>query len=217
MSLFAKIISALVFLFCVSALAETSPTTTPATPTQAPIQTLTLAYPDHSTLNSPVTVQLSLEGKTLWADFTVKTPEIYAKPLLGPKEYPYQKDVVEVFVSVAGMDSEHLPYYEFELSPYDQTFEVKINDPHKRFIEGVHMGLLHSVKRSSMGWTARMGIPLANLHWDGNPAKIIGNAYSVLGQSPERSYWSLFLPREAKPNFHRPEFFQPLLRDENVK
>lgn len=202
MSLLVKIIAASLFLVSAAFAAE-----------NASVQTLTLAYPDKSELNSPVTVQFSLEGKTLWADFTVKTPQINALPKLGPNQYPYQKDVVEVFVSVAGMESEHLPYYEFELSPYDQTFEVQINNPHKRFIEGVHMGIQHSVQRTATGWTARLGIPLEKLHWDGNPAKIIGNAFSVLGTSPDRSYWSLYLPREAKPNFHRPEFFQPLLEE----
>jgi hypothetical protein len=60
------------------------------------------------------------------------------------------------------------------------------------------------------GWNAELKIPLKSLGWDGNPEKIRGNFYSTLGKSP-RSYWSTFLPKAKKPDFHQPQYFQSLL------
>jgi len=54
-------------------------------------------------------------------------------------------------------------------------------------------------------------VPLKPLGWDGDPSKIRGNLYSILGQGQARSYWSVFLPKAAKPNFHQPQYFKPLL------
>jgi hypothetical protein len=61
------------------------------------------------------------------------------------------------------------------------------------------------------GWTAELKIPLKPLDWDGDAKKIRGNFYSILGRAP-RSYWSSFLPKARAPNFHQPQFFQPLLQ-----
>lgn len=181
------------------------------TPSAQSAQALHLVSPATSTLKSPVSVQFILDNSLLKAHFEVHTPHLHAKPVLGPGEYPYQYDVVEVFVSVMGPDSDHLPYYEFELSPYDQQFQVKINDPKKPFIENIEIGLIHSVTNITGGWTADLSLPLEHLGWKGDPAMIIGNAFSVFGAPPNRSYWSLYLPAQKKPNFHKPAFFQPLL------
>ena len=62
------------------------------------------------------------------------------------------------------------------------------------------------------GWSAELKIPLKSLGWDGDPGKIRGNLYSILGPAKKRSYWSAFLPKGAKANFHQPEFFKPLLQ-----
>lgn len=177
-------------------------------------QMLTLAYPAESALVQPVDVQFQLEGDTLFAQFDVRSDEINAKPVLGPKEYPYQGDVVELFISVSDT-TDPLPYYEFELSPFDNTFEVRVDSLRKAFAEGLHMGIQHHVERSDKGWQATLAIPLRNLGWKGDVSVIRGNAYSILGKSPNRSYWSLYLPKQIKPNFHKPEFFRKLLCEEN--
>jgi hypothetical protein len=54
-------------------------------------------------------------------------------------------------------------------------------------------------------------IPLKSIGWDGDPAKIRGNLYSILGPKLKYSYWSAFLPKAAKANFHQPQHFKPLL------
>jgi len=171
---------------------------------------LHLVYPATSELRDPARVTLTLEGDRLKVHFAVKTPTINARKTLAPNQYPYQYDVVEVFVSASGTVT-HLPYYEFELSPYNQSYQVKIVDLKKPFIDGIQMGHEHSVHLGDGGWTADLSIPLKNLQWDGNPANIFGNAYAVFGKKAVRSYWSLALPVERKPNFHVPQSFVRLI------
>ena len=183
-------------------------------PLWASEKTLNLVSPASSELQSPVTVQMALEENILHARFEVQAKEINGKEHLGKGEYPYQFDVVELFISVSGTDA-HTPYYEFEVSPYDEDFQVKVIDLKKPFQEGIQMGLKHFVQRHAGGWTADLWIPLENLGWDADPSKIVGNAYSILGKAPNRSFWSLSLPPMKKPNFHQPMFFKPLLAPAN--
>jgi hypothetical protein len=167
---------------------------------------LALVAPATSVLKKPVQAKVSLAGDTLIASFSVSAP-LNARKTLGPKQYPYMFDVVEVFVTVS---ESGFPYYEFEVSPFNQPFQVKIVKG-KPFQDGVELGLMSSAKIVPGGWTAEMKIPLKSLGWDGDPGKIRGNLYSVLERAP-RSYWSSFLPKAKKPNFHQPQFFQPLLQ-----
>jgi hypothetical protein len=167
---------------------------------------LTLVAPAKSVLKKPVQARVSLAGDILTATFSVSAP-LNARKTLGPKEYPYMFDVVEVFVALSETG---FPYYEFEVSPFNQSFQVKIAKG-KPFQDGVDLGLVSSAKIVPGGWTAEMKIPLKPLGWDGDSGKIRGNLYSVLERAP-RSYWSSFLPKAKKPNFHQPQFFRPLLQ-----
>ena len=82
------------------------------------------------------------------------------------------------------------------------------------FQECVDLGLTSTATIRPGGWNAELKIPLKPLGWDGDPKKIRGNFYSILGPSSTRSYWSTFLPKAKKPNFHQPEFFRTLLQCE---
>lgn len=167
---------------------------------------LSLVAPAASALKYPVEVHASLADDALIARFTVSTPSLNAKRVLGPNEYPYQHDVVELFVTFA---ESGFPYFEFEVSPYNQTFQVRIVSA-KQHQEGVDLGLTSTATMGKAGWSAELKIPLKSLGWDGDPGKIRGNFYSTLEKSP-RSYWSVFLPKAAKANFHQPQYFQPML------
>jgi hypothetical protein len=116
---------------------------------------------------------------------------------------------VELFVTFSDTG---FPYYEFEVSPFNQTFQVKIVS-HARHQEGVDLGLLSSATIRRGGWVAELKIPLKPLGWDGDPKQIRGIFYSILERAP-RSYWSSFLPGARTANFHQPRFFQPLLQCE---
>ena len=167
---------------------------------------LSLVAPAISAIENPVEVHAALAGDTLITRFSVSTPSLNAKKVLASGEYPYQFDVVELFVTFSDSG---FPYYEFEVSPYNQTFQVRILSD-KEHHEGVDLGLTSTAAMVSGGWNAELTIPLKPLGWAGNPGKIRGNFYSTLGRSP-RSYWSAFLPKAARPDFHQPQYFKPLL------
>ena len=167
---------------------------------------LSLVAPAISAIENPVEVHATLAGDTLITRFSVSTPLLNAKQVLASGEYPYQFDVVELFVTFSDSG---FPYYEFEVSPYNQTFQVRILSD-KEHHEGVDLGLTSTAAMVSGGWNAELTNPLKPLGWDGNPGKIRGNFYSTLGRSP-RSYWSAFLPKAARPDFHQPQYFKPLL------
>jgi hypothetical protein len=170
---------------------------------------LSLVAPAKSALKKPVEVRASLAEDILTASYSVTAPSLNARKSLGPREYPYMFDAVELFVTFSETG---FPYYEFEVSPYNQTFQVRILS-HAQHQEGVDLGLLSTTTIRPQGWTAELKIPLKPLGWDGDPRKIRGNFYSILEHAP-RSYWSSFLPRAKAANFHQPQFFQPLLQCE---
>ena len=168
---------------------------------------LSLVTPATSALKNPVEAHVSLADDALVARFSVLAPTLNAKKVLGPNDYPYQFDVVELFVTFSDSG---FPYYEFEVSPYNQNFQVRIVSA-KQHHEGVDLGLTSTATVVTGGWSTELAILLKPLGWDGDPSKIRGNLYSILGQGRARSYWSTFLPKAAKANFHQPQYFKPLL------
>jgi hypothetical protein len=168
---------------------------------------LSLVTPATSALKNPVQVHASVTEDALVTRFSVSAPSLKAKKVLGLGEYPYQFDVVELFVTFSETG---FPYFEFEVSPYNQTFQVRIVSA-KEHHEGVDLGLMSTATLVSGGWNAELTVALKPLGWDGDPTKIRGNFDSILGQGQQRSYWSAFSPKAAKANFHQPKFFKPLL------
>jgi hypothetical protein len=172
---------------------------------------LSLVAPAKSVLKKPVEARVSLADDTLIAGFSVSAPSLNARKILAPQQHPYMFDVVEVFVTFSETG---FPYYEFEVSPYNQTFQVKIAGHTQPFQEGIDLGLVSAATIVPGGWTAELKIPLKPLGWNGDPKKIRGNLYSILERASKRSFWSSFLPRATRANFHQPQFFQPLLQCE---
>ena len=68
-------------------------------------------------------------------------------------------DVVELFVTFSETG---FPYFEFEVSPYNQTFQVKIvsRGYHQ---ESIDLGLVSAATILPHGWTAELKIPLKPL------------------------------------------------------
>jgi hypothetical protein len=166
-----------------------------------------LVAPATSVLKKPVQARASLADDILTVSYSVIAP-LNARKVLGPQQHPYDFDVVELFVTFSETG---FPYNEFEVSPFNQTFQVKIVS-RTRHREGVDLGLVSTATIRKDGWTAELKIPLRPLGWDGDPQKIRGNFYSILERAPRQSFWSSFLPRAKKANFHQPQFFQPLLQ-----
>jgi hypothetical protein len=158
---------------------------------------------------APVTVTFAREGASLLAHFKVTAAAVFAKRQLGRGEYPYDFDVVELFVTNAKSGSP--TYYEFEVSPYNQSLQVNVVAPRQEYCFGVKNGFTHKAVITAGGWEAEMNIPLASLGWDGKqPLQLIGNAYAALGEKDQRVYWSLFELPAGKPDFHVPSAFRPL-------
>jgi hypothetical protein len=169
---------------------------------------LNCIYPDPMQASS-IRVGFSLEREELIARFEVQpsgtTPNVNAKLPLGASQWGlWDWDVVEIFVRPSSSPT----YYEFQLSPLGQFFELEIFEPRKRFNREFKSGFGHSVQTLGAGWRAEFRIPLRELGWDGNPKHIVGNAFAILDDKP-RTYWSLYLPKQTKPDFHLPEYFQP--------
>ena len=171
---------------------------------------LSLVAPAKSALEKPVQAKASLADDILAVSYSVTAPSLNAIKTLGPRQYPYMFDVVELFVTFSETG---FPYFEFEVSPYNQTFQVKIVSLTEPFQEGLDLGLVSEATLRPGGWTADLKIPLKALGWDGDPGTIRGNFFAILERAP-RSYWSSFLPRAKTANFHQPRFFQPLLQCE---
>jgi hypothetical protein len=169
---------------------------------------LSLVAPAKSVLKRPVQVQASLADGTLTVGYSVTAP-LNAAKVLVPGQYPYMFDVVELFVTFSETG---FPYFEFDVSPFNQTLQVRIVS-RTRHQEGADLGLVSSATILPHGWMAELKMPLKPLGWDGDDRKIRGNFYSILQRAP-RSYWSAFLPRAKTANFHQPKFFQPLLQCE---
>ena len=170
---------------------------------------LSLVAPAKSVLKKPVQVKASLADDIMTTSYSVTAPSLNATKVFGPGQYPYTFDVVELFVTFSETG---YPYFEFEVSPYNQNYQVKILT-HARHQEGVDLGLVSTATiRPASGWDAELKIPLKPLGWDGDPKKIRGNFYSILGRGLTRSYWSTFLPRAKHADFHHPQFFETLLR-----
>lgn len=158
---------------------------------------------------APVTVTFARDGDSLIAHFRVSTATIVAKPQLARNQYPYEYDVVELFVSNAKSGTP--AYYEFEVSPYNQSLQVNVVEPRQEYYFGVRNGFTHTATIAPGGWEADMKIPLAAISWDGSgPVQLIGNAYAALGDNGQRIYWSLFELPVGKPEFHVPSAFRPL-------
>jgi hypothetical protein len=159
---------------------------------------------------APVTVTLARDGDALVAQFKVTATAIVAKQALARDEYPYDFDVVELFVRNA--KSAQPGYFEFEVSPYDQSLQVNVIEPRQQYCFGIKGGFTHSATITATGWEAQLRIPLATIGWrSGQALELIGNAYAALGASDQRVYWSLYELPPGKPDFHVPDAFRPLL------
>jgi hypothetical protein len=160
-----------------------------------------------------VDVDIRLKGTLLSALFRVQsdTPsEINPALPTGSSQWGlWDWDVVELFVSCAPGG---LPYYEFQVSPLGQHFELEIFEPRKRFNRDYRSGLDCVARATGPGrWEGELSIPLERLGWNGDPAAVTGNAFAILGPKGARTYWSLFLEPQEKPDFHLPHAFRALI------
>ncbi len=177
---------------------------------------LNLVSGEGTEIRKPVRSQLQImqhAGQTLlYAKFEVSVAKIFAPPTLSAGQYPFQFEAVEIFLRANQDSQDNFSYYEIELSPYNQTFLVQIDceNSKKKMLNDVDLQLKSQVTRSNQGWIGEIWLPLDKIKWSGKIEDISGNIFAILGQKPNRNYFSAFTPPQQKPNFHLPELFQKL-------
>jgi hypothetical protein len=173
-------------------------------------QTLNLVFPTDGEKDAVTRVRYGLTDDTLIVTYEVTTRYINPEKM-GDAEI-YNGNVVELFICATARPAQPpRPYYEFEVSPYNQELQVLI-DKNGKFNEKWNTAKFkHSatIQPDRPGWDAVMEIPLKDLAWTGDPASLAGNAFAILGAKGARRFYSAFLPPQQKPNFHEPSFFKP--------
>ena len=179
-------------------------------PSEATPQTLNLIFPSHGEEGEATRVNYYLKDDTLVVTYEVTTRDVNPEKM-GDTEI-YNGNVVELFICTTASPAQTpRPYYEFEVSPYNQELQVLI-DKNGKFNEKWNTPkFTHSttIRTDRPGWDAMMEIPLKDLAWNGDPATLVGNAFAILGAQGVRRFYSAYLPQQLKPNFHEPAFFKP--------
>jgi len=114
----------------------------------------------------------------------------------------WERDVVEVFVQAREGEG----YYEFQVSPLGQHFELRVFEPRARVDRDPRTGLTVGAALGDGSWRGWIAVDESLL--DPN---LVGNAFAILGSPDARSYWSLFAPPHSPPDFHQPGHFRSLL------
>jgi hypothetical protein len=173
-------------------------------------QTLNLIFPVDGEEGEATRVRYSLTDDTLIVTYEVTTRDINPEKMSDAAIY--NGNVVELFIcTTARPEQLARPYYEFEVSPYNQELQVLIDKNGKFDEKWSTAKFKHSatIRPDRPGWDAVMEIPLKDLAWNGDRATLVGNAFAILGAKGARRFYSAYLPPQRKPNFHEPSFFKP--------
>lgn len=159
------------------------------------------------TINASIEVTWNANAEFLRVEFHVKSSE----PIRTHSDFPegnwglWEYDVVEVFLRPVG--AKH--YYEFQLSPLGQAFELEISEPRKKWDASYRSQFKGEVKiLGEKEWTASFEIPLKAI---GDAQSYEGNFCAILGSPQTRTYWSAFLPKTDQPDYHQPQHFKQIL------
>jgi hypothetical protein len=177
---------------------------------EATPQALHLVFPTDEEEGEAISVHYSLTDDALIVTYKVTTRDIHPEKISDTQIY--NGNVVELFICPTARPGQvPRPYYEFEVSPYNQQLQVLIDIKGKFNEKWNTEKFRHSaaIQAARPGWDAVMEIPLKELGWTGDPATITGNAFAILGAKGMRRFYSAYLPRQQKPNFHQPSFFKP--------
>jgi hypothetical protein len=203
------------YLFAASLAPAKTPTFHQGTMEKTNHLRFSVVHPSMKDIPHIPTLELRLKDGVLKAKFEVFTPpqQINGKKTLGPGEFPYQFDVVEIFIRTAGEGVENVTYYETELTPYDQTYELTLQWKNgKKSVLHDHQKIMTRAKATikENSWIGEIEIPLKAIGLPEDTKDLVGNAYVIAGPTEQQVYWSVFLPPQQKPNFHKPEHFKPL-------
>ncbi len=163
-----------------------------------------------------VSTQVDEDHGSLIIQFTVPTLSVYGRPELPLDRSVaglWESDVVEIFLSTAARadDVARSPYLEFQISPYNQFFELRVLEPRIKAEENPNLGLVHSAEIHPEHWNARFEIPFIRHLGRRKPTQLFGNLFAILGAPGHRAFYSAYTSPQKKPDFHQPHQFKQLL------
>lgn len=158
---------------------------------------------------SQVMVDIKRDGEYLLANFQVKARDLYLSNDFSQTGWInnglWNFDVVELFVQRENAKNHYL---ELEVSPKGQKVAILVKKPREDFLSVDPRGSDITAEITKKGFNAYFKILVSDIPGDGD--LIIGNAHACLGRD-QRSHYSLFEGVKAKPDFHRPDYFQDLV------
>lgn len=115
-------------------------------------------------------------------------------------------DVVEIFLQERKNPNEvNAPYYEFQLSPGNKQFFLKIIRPREIYYSPLHLAWLGKTETTNQGWKAQFN--LSQLPITCNKHLYMG-VFAILGKN-DKSYFS-YKPNDDILDYHRPQHFSKL-------
>ena len=179
------------------------------------MRALRCVYPKESSFldQTKVSVEFSLNETYFTATFEVTAPYQTTNPALSKSASQWglwEWDVVEIFIAPHLANEKPAKYFEFNVSPLGQFFELEIFRPRVDFNKNFRSGFIPKVSVVENKWTATLAIALTAIGFK-KGMTVSGNAFACLGKESERTYWSLFTPLQEQPDFHILEHFKPLL------
>ena len=177
---------------------------------------LRLLYAENKKLKPPkVFYDYSIGKKSIDISFKVTKTSVFADPDRSRNKSCFglwMMDVVEFFGRIKGNPT----YFEFQVSPFNQFFELEIIKPMARVNLNYKGNMIHkaTISKDKKSWSATMKIPLSSLPSNKKvPENLIieGNFFALLGKPFNRFFHSAFMPKSTRtPKFHKPKYFRPL-------
>ncbi len=181
----------------------------------------TLNWPDQFPYRPLTTVTLAHDGEKIFVDFFVRCN--YLRAVNTADNSPVHQDsCVEFFVA----PHDRTPYYNFEFNCIGTLSAALRYDRHNS--TPLTPEQLSQVERyASCGqrpfneleglfsWNLTFAIPLSliGLKWENEPITLMGNFYKCADLTSTPHFLSWAPISTEQPDFHRPEFFQPIILD----
>lgn len=116
-------------------------------------------------------------------------------------------EVVELFIAGPPQRDGAIPYLEVELGPHGHYLVLQLSDVRKVANQGLPLDFDAEIDLDTSRWRGRAVIPASYLP----PLPHRLNAYAIDGEGDARRYLAWQPVPGARPDFHQPRCFAPLL------
>lgn len=180
-----------------------------------------LNWPDEFPYHPLTVASLGHDGKAIYVDFFVRCN--YLRAVNHENNSPVHQDsCVEFFVAPKG----RAPYFNFEMNCIGTLHAARRMDRHSGTPltddELAQVGRYASCGNKPFeeleglfAWNVCEAIPLSllGLQWEGKPIELMGNFYKCADLTSHPHFLSWAPIDTPHPDFHRPEFFAPIILD----